>query len=117
MAAGYSARPVASSIMIMDSTDSTTNPLNSSAHSRSGGAQNATSKRFPDYILTGSLNLHKSAENAAALAKHIATQWKYLRINRNGIITSKQLEINRNPEAYGGLRNGKPLNTIMGNDT
>ena len=57
----------------------------------------------------GSLNLHKSPVNAAALAKHIATQWAYLRINRNGIISSKQLEINRNPEAYGGLREGKPL--------
>ena len=68
-----------------------------------------TPKRFPDYILAGSLNLHKSPVNAAALITHIATQWDYLRINRTGIISSKQLEINRNPESYGGLRNGKPL--------
>ena len=66
-------------------------------------------KRFPDYILAGSLNLHKSQVNAAALAKHIASQWDYLRINYDGIISSKQLEINRNPGAYGGLRDGKPL--------
>ena len=64
---------------------------------------------FPDYILCGSLNLHKSPANAAALAKYISKQWDFLRINRNGVISSKQLEINRNPEAYGGLRNGKPL--------
>ena len=69
----------------------------------------SSSGALPDYILCGSLNLHKSSENAAALAKHIANQWDFLRINNNGIISSKQLEINRNPEAYGGLRNGKPL--------
>ena len=65
--------------------------------------------RFPDFILCGQLNLHRSAENAAALSKYIAKQWDYLRINRDGIISSHQLEINRNPEAYGGLRDGKPL--------
>ena len=65
--------------------------------------------RFPDYVLCGQLNLHRSAENAAALSKYIAKQWSYLRINRSGIISSHQLEINRNPDAYGGLRNGKPL--------
>ena len=85
------------------------------SRSRGGGGSqthNTTSndnKRFPDYILCGSLNLHKSAENAAALVKHIAKQWDFLRINKNGIISSKQLEINRNPNKYGGLRNGKLL--------
>ena len=66
-------------------------------------------KRFPDFILTGQLNLHKSSENAALLSRYIAKQWIYLRINRDGIISSKQLEINRNPDKYGGLRDGKPL--------
>ena len=74
------------------------------SRSRGGGggqAHNTKSnvndnKRFPDYILCGSLNLHKSAENAAALVRHIAKQWDFLRINKNGIISSKQLEINRN---------------------
>ena len=70
---------------------------------------NPTIKPFPDYILCGSLNLHKSPVNAAALAKYIARQWDFLRINRNGIISSKQLEINRNPDAHGGYRDGKPL--------
>ena len=65
--------------------------------------------RFPDYILCGQINLHRSPECAAALAKYIDKQWDYLRINHNGIISSKQLEINRDPDQYGGLRNGKPL--------
>ena len=66
-------------------------------------------RRFPDYILCGSLNLHKSAENAAALAKHIAKQWDFLRINRNGIISTAQLELNRDPARYGSHKEGKPL--------
>ena len=66
-------------------------------------------KRFPDYILCGQLNLHRSAVNAAALSRYIAKQWDFLRINREGVISSHQLEINRDPESYGGLRNGKPL--------
>ena len=53
--------------------------------------------RFPDYVLCGSLNLHKSPENAASLAKYLANQWRYLRINKEGVISSKQLEINRDP--------------------
>ena len=71
--------------------------------------QDPNNRRFPDYILCGSLNLHKSPVNAAALAKYISRQWEFLRINKNGIISSKQLEINRNPTEHGGLRNGKPL--------
>ena len=66
-------------------------------------------KRFPDYILCGQLNLHKSPECAASLAKYIDKQWDFLRVNHNGVISSKQLEINRNPEAFGGKKNGKPL--------
>ena len=101
----------------MVNNPNTSNSTSSSAHGNSREPQHSNprsnsksnSKRFPDYILMGSLNLHKSPVNAAALAKYIATQWAYLRINRNGIISSKQLEINRNPEAYGGLREGKPL--------
>ena len=65
--------------------------------------------KFPDYILCGSLNLHKSPVNAAALAKYINKQWDFLRINENGVISSQQLEINRNPSEHGGLRDGKPL--------
>ena len=59
-------------------------------------------RRFPDYILCCQLNLHKSPECAASLAKYIDRQWDYLRVNHNGIISSKQLEINRNPDAFGG---------------
>ena len=66
-------------------------------------------KRFPDFILCGQLNLHRSAANAAALSKYIAKQWDFLRINRDGIISSHQLEINRDPDSHGGLRDGKPL--------
>ena len=66
-------------------------------------------KRFPDFVLCGHLNLHRSAENAAALARHINKQWDYLRINRDGVMSSAQLEINRDPSKYGGLRDGKPL--------
>ena len=65
--------------------------------------------RFPDYILCCQLNLHKSPECAAALAKYIDRQWDYLRVNHNGVISSKQLEINRNPDAFGGRKDGKPL--------
>ena len=65
--------------------------------------------RFPDYILCGSLNLHRSPENAASLAHYIAKQWDFLRLNNDGIISSAQLEINRDPEGHGGLRDGKPL--------
>ena len=96
----------------MANTLNNTNPTNSQAHKKGRDLQTKSEgklKRFPDYILMGSLNLHKSPVNAAALAKHIATQWAFLRINRNGIISSKQLEINRNPGEYGGLRDGKPL--------
>ena len=96
---------------------SATRPGSSKAHrgnpgERDKGHSNVTGtqfKRFPDYVLCGSLNLHKSPVNAAALARYIAKQWNYLRINRDGIISSQQLEINRNPDAYGGLRDGKPL--------
>ena len=88
----------------------TTNPNSTAGTSAHGGkADQPKLTRLPDYILTGSLNLHKSPVNAAALAKHISVQWDYLRINETGIISSRQLEINRNPEAHGGLRNGKPL--------
>ena len=66
-------------------------------------------RRFPDYILCCQLNLHKSPECAASLAKYIDRQWDYLRVNHNGIISSKQLEINRNPDAFGGKKDGKPL--------
>ena len=65
--------------------------------------------RLPDYILCGSINLHKSPEVAATLAKYIDKQWDFLRVNRNGIISSHQLEINRNPDAFGGKKDGKPL--------
>ena len=65
--------------------------------------------KFPDYILCGQLNLHRSAVNAAALSKYIAKQWDFLRINRDGVISSHQLEINRDPDSYGGRRDGKPL--------
>ena len=73
------------------------------------GATSKGLKRFPDYVLCGQINLHKSPECAAALAKYIDKQWDFLRINHNGIISSKQLEINRNPEAHGGRKDGKPL--------
>ena len=95
-----------------------TNPPNEDpnpypAHNRLQGHQanhsHSKHNRFPDYVLCGSLNLHKSPVNAAALSKYLAKQWDYLRINRNGVISSQQLEINRNPEAHGGLKEGKPL--------
>ena len=88
-----------------------TNNLNSTVGDKNKNDNVSSNKprRFPDYILCGSLNLHKSPVNAAALAKHIANQWQYLRINNSSVISSKQLEINRKPEDYGGLRDGKPL--------
>ena len=64
---------------------------------------------FPDYILIGHINLHKSPECAATLARHIAKQYDFLRVNSDGIISSEQLEINRDPTQYGGYRDGKPL--------
>ena len=97
----------------MTNTDNNDGPATSTAHwkerDQNISQSNKKSKRFPDYILVGQLNLHKSPVNAAALSKHIAKQWQFLRINREGIISSKQLEINRDPEKYGGLRDGKPL--------
>ena len=66
-------------------------------------------KPFPDYLVVGQINLNKSKENAATLARHIAKQWDFYRVNSNGIISSQQLEINRDPDKYGGKRNGKPL--------
>ena len=66
-------------------------------------------KRFPDFILVGQVNLHKSQECAASLAKHIDKQWDFFRINRNGVISTAQLELNRAPEKYGAHKNGKPL--------
>ena len=63
----------------------------SAAHQKPAG--NGTKpRRFPDFVLAGSINLHKSPVNAAALARHIARQWSFLRINHNGIISSKQLD-------------------------
>ena len=72
-------------------------------------AESGSWRPFPDFLLLGHINLHKSPVCAATLARHISKQYEFLRVNRNGIISSHQLEINRNPDAYGGLRNGKPL--------
>ena len=76
----------------------------SNAHTAEKGFQ-----RFPDYILVGQINLHKSQECAATLAKHIDKQWDFFRINRNGIISTAQLELNRDPTKYGAHKEGKPL--------
>ena len=66
-------------------------------------------KRFPDYLIVGQINLHKSAECAASLARYIDKQWDFFRINKHGIISSKQLEINRAPEKYGMNTEGNPI--------
>ena len=85
-------------------SNSSASSPHSAAHRSEGGFQ-----RFPDFILVGQVNLHKSQECAASLAKHIDKQWDFFRINRNGIISSAQLEINRAPERYGAHKDGKPL--------
>ena len=64
---------------------------------------------FPDYILVGQINLHKSQECAASLVRHIDKRWDYFRINRNGILSSAQVELNRDPNRYGAHKDGKPL--------
>ena len=87
------------------SSNARSNPKSSKAHKKNKGSQ---VDKIPDYILCGHLNLHKSAANAAVLSRHITNQWKHFRINKDGVISSRQLEINRNPDGYGGLKDGKP---------
>ena len=87
------------------SSNARTNPKSSKAHKKVKGSQ---VDKIPDYILCGHLNLHKSAANAAVLSRHITNQWKHFRINKDGVISSRQLEINRNPDEWGGLKDGKP---------
>ena len=85
--------------MMPQGTDGTA-PGFSDAHRRNlEHTRNNKSQRFPDFILCGQLNLHRSAENAAALSKYIAKQWDFLRINRDGIINSHpniHLNVHRN---------------------
>ena len=57
----------------------------------------------------GQINLHKSQECAASLVRHIDKRWDYFRINRNGILSSAQVELNRDPNRYGAHKDGKPL--------
>ena len=83
---------------------SSANPPPLQAHAEGTGYQ-----RFPDFILVGQVNLHKSQECAASLAKHIDKQWDFFRINRNGVISTAQLELNRAPNKYGAHKDGKPL--------
>ena len=88
--------PISSGVMTQTNTENNLNPSQSGAHTEEGEY-----KRFPEFILMGQINLHKSQECAASLARHIDKQWDFFRINRNGIISSTQLEINRAPERYG----------------
>ena len=90
-------------------TQNNTGPGGSAGFNAYKEAKEQGLKRFPDYILCGQLNLHKSPECAASMARYIDKQWDFLRVNHNGVISSKQLEINRNPEAFGGKKDGKPL--------
>ena len=84
------------------------NASNSSPCSNARGAGRGF-KPFPDYIMVGQINLHKSQECAASLVRHIDKRWDYFRINRNGILSSAQVELNRDPNRYGAHKDGKPL--------
>ena len=90
--------------MTQTNAENNLNPSQSGAHTKEGEY-----KRFPEFILIGQINRHKIQECAASLARHIDKQWDFFRINRNGIISSAQLEINRVPERYGAHKDGKHL--------
>ena len=96
--------PISSGVMTQTNAENNLNPSQSGAHTEEGEY-----KRFPEFILMGQINLYKSQECAASLARHIDKQWDFFSINRNGIISSAQLEINRAPERYGAHKDGKPL--------